>query len=441
MRIIASDVMGYYLYLPATFIHHDLTLEFVEKDPEFYQDKIWFLRSHTGNRVIQFTCGLALLYTPFFLAAQLLAPVAGFETNGYTDPYEIALILSCLFYMILGLYFLRKILLDYFSEWITSITLFTIVIGTNLLFYSTIEAPMSHAYSFALITVFMYLITLWYKKTTLLRSMLLGLLFGMIILIRPTNIIIILLFLFWAIVSFKDIQNRILHLLKAYPHLILMILFSFIVWIPQLLYWKAVSGQYFYNSYGAQAWFFFNDPQVVNVLFSYRKGWLLYTPVMVFALSGIPFLLRYARGTFWAVLFFILFHLYIISSWWDWWYGGSFGHRAFIDAYGVLALPLASFLKWIMDRKKWIRLTGIIILGLLIYHNTFQVTQYYNGAIHWVSMTKKAYWDSFGRRQPSDNFREYLKFPDYKGIQEKIKKIKEQRTERGEQRGKGKEIK
>jgi hypothetical protein len=428
-RIITSDVLGYYAYLPATVIHrNDIYLDFIKEDIEFYKNKIWFLTSPTGKRVIPYTCGLAMLYSPFFLVFHGLASKLGYEANGYTEPYKIALIISCLVYMVIGLYFLRKILLQFFSEAITAITLFAVVVGTNLLFYTTFEAPMSHAYSFALMTGFVYGVFLWYKRPTYRTSIVLGLLAGIITLVRPTNIVILIPFVLWGVTSFKSLKERIIFFFKSYRQLFLIALFSFLVWIPQMLYWKAVSGTYLYNSYGDQAWFFFNDPEILNVLFSYRKGWLLYTPIMVIALAGIPLLYRYARSAFWLVLIFTLINIYVISSWWDWWYGGSFGLRAFIDSYGILALPMAAFFSWTLTWNKWIRYAGILALIVLIYHNTFQITQFNNGAIHWASMTKKAYWDSFGRRTPSDQFNQYLEFPDYKGARERVRKIKEQRA-------------
>ena len=68
-RIIVQDVILYYQYLPAAFIHHDLSLSFTEKDPAFFQDKIWKINTSTGRAVSKMTMGLAVLYSPFFLTA------------------------------------------------------------------------------------------------------------------------------------------------------------------------------------------------------------------------------------------------------------------------------------------------------------------------------------------------------------------------------------
>ena len=85
--------------------------------------------------------------------------------------------------------------------------------------------------------------------------------------------------------------------------LFIIIFFAFLVWIPQLLYWKTVTGNYLFYSYADEGFFFLN-PQILKGLFSYRNGWLIYSPVMFFALLGIPFLYRYAKDFFLPVMLF-----------------------------------------------------------------------------------------------------------------------------------------
>ena len=50
---------------------------------------------------------------------------------------------------------------------------------------------------------------------------------------------------------------------------------------------------------------------------------------------------------------------------------------------------------------------------LLTSLGIIQNIQYYNGAIHWDSMTREAYLDSFGRLHPSARFYNLLEAPDY----------------------------
>jgi len=429
-RVIESDVMGYYLYLPAVVINNDLTLQYISKNLDFYRNRVWFQIIPDNKKIIQYTYGLSLLYSPFFLTAHLVAPVFGYEANGYTVPYKIALLASCIFYIIIGLIFLRKILSRYFSPLVVSITLFSLAIGTNLLYYATTEAPMSHAYNFTLVVLFLYLMIKWIEKPAWLTTVLLGLITGLITLIRPTNGLVIILFFLWGVTSLRSFRERLIFLLRSSWKILLMMVVFIIVWIPQFLYWHKITGSYFFFSYGDRAWFFFNDPQIVNVLFSYRKGWFLYTPLMMLSIIGIPFLLKYLKESFLAVTVFAVLNIYIISSWCFWWYGGSFGLRAFIDTYGILALPLAGFITWILKRKIIIRIALLFLLVVMVAHNNFEIAQYKNGAIHFVSMTKKAYWESFGKLKPTQQFYKYLEFPDYNGVEKRIHEAKMKKEEK-----------
>jgi hypothetical protein len=182
-----------------------------------------------------------------------------------------------------------------------------------------------------------------------------------------------------------------------------MIVAGFLMWVPQLLYWKYTTGAWLFYSYGDER-FFFLRPAIADGLFSYRKGWLLYTPIMVLALAGIPPLRKRLPAAFWPVLLFTVLNIYIVLSWWSWWYGGSFGLRAFIDSYAFLALPLASFLSWVFSQRVWFRVATTIVVLVLVWHSIFQTMQYYYGAIHWDGMNRAAYWNSFLRLRPSGEF-------------------------------------
>ena len=216
--------------------------------------------------------------------------------------------------------------------------------------------------------------------------------------------------------------------LKYWKLIVLMIAAFILVWIPQMLYWKMQTGQYFYYSYPDDQGFFFGNPQIIGTLFSWRKGWLLYTPVMIFALIGIWFLWKNYRGFFLPVTIFTVVAVYVTSSWWDWWYGGSFGLRAYIDFYGIFAIPMAAFLSWILRQRKFVRILLLFIFMLVALQSTFHHVQYHYRAIHWMAMTKEAYLDSFWRIRPSEKFNELIREPDYqlarKGIYRDAEKPK-----------------
>ena len=416
-KIIVWDVIGYYQYLPSTFIYKDPSMCYADKDPEFFKDKLYRTRTDNGRYVSKMSMGLAVLYSPFFFAANALAETAGYPADGYSLPYRLALSLGAIVYAILGLFFLSGFLRKYFARGIVALTVLAIGLGTNLYFYSTMEPGMSHAYNFFLFSVFIYLTDRWILRQTWSDTVLIGLISGLIILARPSNGVLVLLLPLWMVESKPALKNRIDMLLKNYMKIASMAVLVFMVFLPQLIYWKYTTGKFWYYSYGDEG-FFFNDPEIIKGLLSYRKGLLVYTPIMTFALLGIIVLYHRRKELFWPVFAFTMVNLYIVFSWWCWWYGGSFGQRALIESYAVLAIPFAAFAEYIFNRKRALQIVFLVLVAGFISLNIFQTRQYYIGIIHWDSMSKYNYWDTFFRTKVSPAMYNHLDKPDYKAALE-----------------------
>ncbi|HIE15467.1 MAG TPA: hypothetical protein EYP69_00935 [Bacteroidales bacterium] len=199
-------------------------------------------------------------------------------------------------------------------------------------------------------------------------------------------------------------------------HILTMFFFAFLIFIPQFLYWKLITGHYIYYSYGDEH-FFWTNPHIIDGLFSYRKGWLIYTPMMSFALVGIFFLKKALKKFFIPLLIFVPLNIYIIFSWWCWWYGGSFGQRAFIESYAIMSIPLAMVIYRVYRTKIFvIKSIFTVLLLFFIYLNMFNSYQYIHEVIHYDGTTKELYWKYFGRYTKQDTKKDYwdlINRPDY----------------------------
>jgi len=430
-RVIQWDVVDYYGYLPAVFIYHDITLQFKDHYKGNHHFVFWAKKTTTGKYVFKMTMGLSFLYAPFFLVANLYAAHSGFDAGGYSQPYQLAIVLAALFYLTLGLIFLAKVLRFYFSKWITGLVLLAIGLGTNLFWYSSLEPGMAHVYDFALAAIFIYLTIIWYQKINFPRSIFLGIVLGLLTLIRPVNALFVIFFLLYGIQDSRSLKARWILCKEKIHYLVLIAVFAFLIILPQLVYWKTVTGHWIYYSYGNQG-FFFLRPHIEDVLFSFRKGWFVYTPVMAFAVLGIFTLFRRYKAFFWPVLTFLMVYLYVASSWWCWWYGGSLGQRELIDIYPIMAIPLAGFIVWVFKKKSIFNYLAGLLVVFSVLLGTFYNFQYYYGAIHWDSMTRQAYFDSFGRVHPSPHFKNLIYAPDYNrallGLPEKKEETRKTET-------------
>ncbi len=409
-QVIQNDVVSYYAYLPAAFIFGDLDFDFVKGLPGDFEGKIWLATAPSGKKILRMTMGLAFLWSPFFIMAHGLAHLTGASTLGYSWPYSLFIFIAALFYLFVGLLFLRKILLLYFSDLITAITLLAVVVGTNLMYYVISEPGMAHVYNFCLITVFLFFSIKWTEEPTWKLTLLSGFIAGLIALIRPVNIVVLL---FPLLIGTNNQNNFAARIKNHFWKLLVAGIVAFIVVLPQIIYWKLQTGHFLFNSYMESGKFYFLDPQIINGLFSYRKGWLLYTPVMVLGLLGLLRLKKYAPTVLLPVVLFLIIDIYIVFSWWCWWYGGSFGARPMIDAYGVMAIPLAAFFESVGKSRNWLRATVAVLLVGLIALNQFQMKQYRTSLLHWDCMTKEAYWGIFLKKGWPEGYDKMIKNPDY----------------------------
>ena len=413
--VINNDIAVYYSYLTAAFIEKDLSLEFIE-EPGFQNDyRFWDVKTENGNRLIITSMGLAFLYLPFFLLAHLLAHVFGLSTDGYGSIYQFFLVFGSLVYVLLAFQILKNLLRKYFSARVTALTLLLVGIGTNLYYYTTYEASMSHSYNFFLMILFTWRIIRWYGQSDWRNALIIGLLLGLISLIRPTNILVFFVLLLWGVNGKQSFIERVVFYLKKWYLVAIMIAGFIIAWSPQMIYWKMVAGKFLYFSYGAAgASFYFLHPHIMGSLFSYLKGWYVYTPVMLVATLGILPLRKRIPGLFLPVFILWITMVYVQSSWWSWWFGGGYGLRAYIDIYGLMAFPLAVMVENILNmEKRVLRYSLQGMLALLLMLSIMQTYQYKKTIMYYCGMTKETYWTNFFRFTKNDGYLEAFHEPDH----------------------------
>ena len=384
-----NDADQYYSYLPATFIHHA---------PDFkYPNSYWLVKGSNGNKVPKYTIGVALLQAPFFMIGHVGAWIFHYPMTGYSQPYNRAACGAAIFYALLGLYFLYKTLIRFFHPRASALSLFILLFATNLFYYVVSFPLMSHAFSFGMFGVFLYATVKCWKDKSVPALFLAAVSAGLIALIRPPDVIVLLLPLLMGVHQRSALRDwwGFLMLRKIYAGLaaLTFLLICFI----QPLYWYLVTGSWFVNGYGDER-FFFGDPQMINFIFSYRKGLIPYAPVMIFSLLGFLFLFLRFRELFWPVIIYTLVNIYVLSCWWDWTYGGSFGNRAILQSFVVLAIPLTALIHAgynFFKTKQARRRVFTAMLGIACLFSAFNfslIHKYIGGFIHWDDMTKESYW-------------------------------------------------
>ena len=395
---IKADGIGYYDYLPSIFIHHDL----IRKGIPVNSNNSLYNRINTLGEYVKYndfkvdicSCGTAVLELPFFCWTYLTTQRDGTFNDGYQLPFQKTIFHAAIFYLFLSLFFLKKTLrLFNIKYYVIFISQALLALATGVTNYANYDAGFSHIYSLFAITTFIYFTTSFFRNRNLSRFIVACLLLGLIIIIRQVNILILFFIPFLAMTS-ENFRNGFMYLFRKWKILVLGTLLLSGVLFIQCLLWYLQTGSFLLYTYQGHG-FNFASPRLFKILFSYQKGLFVYTPVLFFSLLGVIWYLykkKYYLVFTWTGFFILL--TYVLSSWWCWFYGASYGLRAYIDYYAVFFIPLAV----LINEVDWkIKLIVVFLSLLTVPVNIIQTYQYKSFILDWAAMDKDKYWKVFLR--------------------------------------------
>lgn len=397
---IVSDGSGYYAYLPQYIVYPDsanfsftYSVYLTHKNAKFF-DMLTY-DAVAKKMSTKFYAGTALLQSPFYYVAHKLHQWNGWHADGYHRGYRFSIQIAAIFYWLIGVIALFKLLQDFgFQRFTILVGIIIITFGTNLNQYASYWVTMSHVYSFSMVSCFIYLAHFWAKYNKSKHLILLLIVLGLIAIIRPVNGLIFLIVPFFF-GSFQLFFQRLKELFITRKFLILsigLIAFAFVIYI-QLWTQFQQSGSFKLYTYTNEGFTNWSHPEFWNVLFSYHKGFFVYAPVMFLLFFGSYFFIRQAHRYFligWFLTVFIW--LYAISSWWSWNYGGGLGMRAMIEMLPLFIFPIV----YLFERaQKWSLIVygSFAIIGIFFYQ-LFQF-QFNNGILDCCQMDKSSFWNVF----------------------------------------------
>lgn len=380
--VIAFDTEGYYWYLPSVFIYHNLKSQSFQPgvlkriQASHSSEFVNGYKNQAGDGyVLKYTAGMSVMYAPGFFAGHMMAKVLGYPPDGFSPPYKLAYQLWGLTFALIGLFYFRRLMLLHFDDKVVALGLLLLVVGTNYLNYAAIDVGMSHMWLFGLYVFLMLACHKIYNEGKYQYWVVVGALCGLMTLIRPTEVIALLIPLLWGIEHLTGFKERLLLLIREWKMVMLAgVVFSAIVFV-QLAYWKYASGHWIEYSYGDQG-FNFRRPHAIIYSWSYGAGWLRYCPMMVLAYVGLLFYFK-SRKHVWMIYVLLIINYYIVSAWNIWDYGG-FSGRAMIQSYPLMFFPLLHFLEWLGAHRRFIfAFVPAFLVGL--YFNVWWTYQAHQG--------------------------------------------------------------
>lgn len=389
IKVTTWDALGYYLYLPASNIYHDDTefkwfdsidIKYQISGGAFYQVQ----KHKNGNLVYKYLRGVSIMQAPFFYLADAYSKTSKkYPADGFSTPYQYAVAWGAIFYIVLAFFLLRTILLRFYSDKIVAVSILLLILATNAVQYISIDSGQSHAYIFPLYVLILYFTIRWHESFKLAWIFAIGFTIGLAMICRPTEAVMLFIPLLWNVNSKAQWKEKWQFVIQHKSQLVFVILGGLVGIMPQLLYWKRITGSWVYDV--GSKWDFLNPH--FRVLFGWEKGWFIYTPVTILFVVGLFFIKNKPFQK--SVIAFCLLNIYIIIAWHIWRYGGSYSTRALMQSYPIFALPLCGFIEFIFSKKiKWI-LIPISIYFICV--NLFQIGQYNQTILHFDDMNRKYY--------------------------------------------------
>jgi len=353
---IVHDAFQYYGYLVSVALDGDLELYnqiFIHNADRFYNPFPLNSARYLGTAAMQ---------APFFGVGHIAATALNamghdYALNGYSLPYRFFVSLASGLFGLGGLVLCYFLVRDFFSRRVALMALISIWLASPLIFFMYSWTGWAHPFAFFFGAAFLLA---WHRTRPERRIgswLLLGVLAGLLCLVRPANAIILL---FPVLEWFMGLRapRRLAHPRRALmtgPALCFAA--AAIVFSPQLALWHAISGSWFaapYKEVGDyHTWL---RPDFVGTLFSSAQhGLFAWTPLLIVASFGLMLLWRRDRLLAVASIGSVVGTIYLYASWSIWWSGIGFSNRFFIGLTPFFVLGLAAAIAGIarVTSREW----------------------------------------------------------------------------------------
>jgi hypothetical protein len=346
-----SDGFYYFAYLRSLAFDHDVNFMNDYRMLGLGDKTYLFQPTKTGYAESAWTIGPAIVWSPFFAAGHVVATrlhAKGLDvsTDGTSYPYRQAVCVASLFYGLLGCWFAYRFARIFFPASLSAPAVTLTVAGSFMTWYLVKEPSMTHASSMAAVAGFVWMWAATRERRTLGSWALLGLLAGLMALIRWQNILFALLPGLDALLllarSRREGDTRALRdtLVGSAAFLAC----AAIAFLPQMLAWQAIYGSLIARSpVGPQIrW---TDPHLVDILWSARNGLFSTAPILYLGAIGLLgfAIVRPAAGL--PMLTAAAVMIYFNACIQDWWGSAGFGGRRFDGLIPLLAVGLAAFIE------------------------------------------------------------------------------------------------
>jgi hypothetical protein len=347
-----SDGFYYYAYLRSMAFDRDVNFANDYRMLGLGEKSYLFQPTRTGYAHSAWTIGPALLWAPFFgaghlVAMRLQATGSAVAVDGTSFPYRQAVCVASLFYGLLGCWMCYRLARRIYSPPIAVASVVFTITGSFMLWYLVKEPTMTHASSMASVAGFTWMWLATRDQRTLRQWAVLGLLAGLMTLIRWQNLLFALLpgcdaaALAWA--AWRSRNGRALQRTVSSGAIFLGCLV--LAFLPQMLAWRSIYGSLIARSpIGPEIrWL---HPHLVDVLWSARNGLLSTSPILYAGGIGLVAFAIARPGVGLPALLAVFVMTYFNGCIQDWWGSDGFGGRRFDGTIPLFCLGFGTFAEY-----------------------------------------------------------------------------------------------
>ena len=344
--LIRSDGKYYYIWARSILLDGDIDFRddysIVHDSAELPPESA--VRTPRGYVVNKYPIGMAILETPGLLIGDFVARhVARAPTDGWSPPYQVAVVWSlfALYFASFVLLYRAMLYLGAGRIWAFCFSLMSLL-GTNLIHYVARDPTMAHAAGVAVFNILLFLAARWAGRDRPIRvgdGVLLGILIGLFFLIRNTNVLLVpvLAVIIWT--------RRRAPFGEVVPMVVGAAATAVLQPVSLWFLWGRLRFSTYYNEY-----FTSGIAGILHALVSVRNGLLVYSPwyaVLLLIVAYGALRVPQARRICVAAIASFLLMLLANGTWYCWWFGSSFGGRAFIETLPLLSLAAAVSVSWL----------------------------------------------------------------------------------------------
>lgn len=341
---IYGDGNGYFALAHTLFFQHNLNFKPIYEHLSHFQGASYIFSrvfwdtkiTSTGVLDCPWLIGTSLFWIPSFLIVWVINLIFNLHLSIFHPLFEVGCGISGTILILSGLFFIEKYIKTFVDKSTSSWVIISLYFSTQLFYYAGLEPALSHQVAFFLVSFFLYISK---RKKGTLPVMLSSLIFGLLMITRMGDGVVLFPFIMHQFyIWFKK---------RKITKFLLFILFFLLGITPQLFLQKAMYGSFTTNPYlhGSKGSFSILTPlSFWNQLFSFRGGFLLWSPLFIFAFVGLYLML--AKKKFKLISIFslagIMIFIIVISSWQNIVPAG-FGNRFFISSIPLYAIGLAYY--------------------------------------------------------------------------------------------------